>query len=191
MLLWTLYIGGASSSEGSGAGLILKDPNGKEITYALCFEFPASNNEAEYEALISGLELAVKMEVRHLQVFSDSLLVTNHVKGTNEAHDESMKQYLAKVLHLQESFKSFSITQFPRSRNKRADSLSKLASSSFAHLTKKVLVEVIMCRSTEAATINVVTEMEVTWMNPIVNYLKDGKLPDDPIAARKILIKAP
>ncbi|GJU96073.1 reverse transcriptase domain-containing protein [Tanacetum coccineum] len=169
----TLYIDGASSSEGSGAGLILIDPDRKEITYALRFKFPESNNEAEYEALIAGLELAVKIEVRHLQVFSDSLLVTNHMKGTYEARDESMKQYLARVLRLQESFESFSITQIPHSRNKRADALSKLASSSFAHLTKMVLVEVIPCRSTEAATINVVTEMEVTWMNPIVDYLKD------------------
>nr|GEY05087.1 reverse transcriptase domain-containing protein [Tanacetum cinerariifolium] len=117
--LYTLYIDGASGSKGSAAGLILIDPDGKEITYALHFEFPASNNEAEYEALIAGLELAIKMEVRHLKVFSDSLLMTNHVKGTYEAREESMKRYLAIVLSLQEIFKSFSITQVPRSRNKR------------------------------------------------------------------------
>ncbi|GJU07443.1 reverse transcriptase domain-containing protein [Tanacetum coccineum] len=181
----------AMKGQGSGAGLILTDPDGNEITYALRFEFPASNNEAEYEALIAGLELAIKMEVHHLQVFSDSLLVTNHVKGSYEAREESMKRYLAKVLRLQENFESFSITQVPRSRNRRADALSKLASSSFAHLTKKVLVEVIPCRSTEAAAVNVVTESEVTWMNPIIEYLKDGRLPDDPTAARKIRIKAP
>ena len=51
--IWTLYIDEASSNEGSGAGLILTDPDGKEVTYALRFEFPASNNEAEYEALIA------------------------------------------------------------------------------------------------------------------------------------------
>ncbi|GJU25599.1 reverse transcriptase domain-containing protein [Tanacetum coccineum] len=50
-----------------------------------------SNNEAEYEALIAGLELAIRLEVRHLQVFSNSLLVTNHVKGMHEALEESMK----------------------------------------------------------------------------------------------------
>ncbi|GKF99267.1 reverse transcriptase domain-containing protein, partial [Tanacetum coccineum] len=94
--LWTLFIDGASSSGGSGASLILTNPDGEEITYALRFEFPASNNEAEYEALIAGLELAIKMEVHHLQVFSDSLLVTTHVKGSYEAREESMKRYLAK-----------------------------------------------------------------------------------------------
>ncbi|GKD72159.1 reverse transcriptase domain-containing protein [Tanacetum coccineum] len=144
--------------------------------YALRFEFMASNNEAEYEALIAGLELAIKMEVHHMHVFSDSLLMTNHVKGTYKAREELMKRYLTKVLCLQESFESFSITQVHHSRNKRAYALSKLASSSLAHLTKKVLVEVIPCRSTEAATINIVTESEVTCMNPIVEYLKDEKL---------------
>ncbi|GKB70016.1 rve domain-containing protein [Tanacetum coccineum] len=87
--LWTLFIDRASSSEGSGAGLILTNSDREEITYALRFEFPASNNEAEYEALIAGLELAIKMEVRHLQVFSDSLLVTKHVKGSYKAREES------------------------------------------------------------------------------------------------------
>ncbi|GKB37672.1 reverse transcriptase domain-containing protein [Tanacetum coccineum] len=91
MPIWTLYTDGASGSDGSGAGLILTNPNGKEITYALRFDFPTSNNEAEYEYLIAGLELALRLEVRHLQIFTDSLLVTNHVKGTYEAREESMK----------------------------------------------------------------------------------------------------
>ncbi|XP_071727859.1 uncharacterized protein [Rutidosis leptorrhynchoides] len=55
-LSWTLYTDGASSTNGSGAGLILTDPHGKEITYALQFEYHTSNNEAEYEAFIAGLE---------------------------------------------------------------------------------------------------------------------------------------
>nr|GEU83813.1 reverse transcriptase domain-containing protein [Tanacetum cinerariifolium] len=57
---------GAFGSDGSGAGLILIDLDGKEITYALWFNFPTSNNEAEYEAIIAGLELALRLEVHHL-----------------------------------------------------------------------------------------------------------------------------
>lgn len=117
--------------------------------------------------MIAGLELAVRLEVNHIQVFSDSLLITNHVKGAYEAREGSLKRYLAKVQVLQKSFKSFSITYIPRSRNKRADALSKLASSSFAHLTKKVSVEVVSNRSNEATTINVVDESETTWMIPL------------------------
>ncbi|GJV75117.1 reverse transcriptase domain-containing protein [Tanacetum coccineum] len=87
---WTLYTDGVSSNDGSGAGLILTDPRRNEVTYALRFDFPTSNNEAEYEALIAGLELATRLEVSHLKVFSDSLLITNHVKGTYEAREDSI-----------------------------------------------------------------------------------------------------
>ncbi|XP_071911843.1 uncharacterized protein [Coffea arabica] len=52
---WVLFVDGASSKEGSGAGLLLISPTGEELTYALRFDFPASNNEAEYEALLTGL----------------------------------------------------------------------------------------------------------------------------------------
>lgn len=57
---WTLYVDGASSTDGSGAGLLLSDPTGIELTYALRFDFTATNNEAEYEALIAGLELLAR-----------------------------------------------------------------------------------------------------------------------------------
>ncbi|GKD35338.1 reverse transcriptase domain-containing protein [Tanacetum coccineum] len=91
-----------------GAGFILIDPHGNEVTYALRFDFPTSNNEVEYEALIAGLELVTRLEVSHLKVFSDSLLLTNHVKGTYEAREDLMKRYLAKTQRLLENFKSFS-----------------------------------------------------------------------------------
>nr|GFA07136.1 reverse transcriptase domain-containing protein [Tanacetum cinerariifolium] len=59
-----LFTDGASSIEGSCVGLILTHPSGQEITYALRFDFRTSNNEAEYEALVARLELAIHMEVK-------------------------------------------------------------------------------------------------------------------------------
>ncbi|GKG26261.1 reverse transcriptase domain-containing protein, partial [Tanacetum coccineum] len=70
-----------------------------------------------------------------------------------------MKRYLSKVQSLQEGFESFSITQVSRSKNKRADALSKLASSSFAHLTKNVLVEVIPYKSIEVHATDTVEDV--------------------------------
>ncbi|GJU25797.1 reverse transcriptase domain-containing protein [Tanacetum coccineum] len=58
---WTLFTDGSSCTDGSGAGLILTSPEGTEFTYALRFQFTASNNEAEYEALIAGLRIAAQM----------------------------------------------------------------------------------------------------------------------------------
>ena len=69
---WKLSVDGASNAQGSGAGLILTSPEGIDIEYALRFGFQASNNEAEYEAVIAGLNLAHSLEVDQLEVYSDS-----------------------------------------------------------------------------------------------------------------------
>ncbi|GKE85090.1 reverse transcriptase domain-containing protein, partial [Tanacetum coccineum] len=69
---WDLYTDGASSSDGSGTGLMLIDPEGKEYTYALRFKFKKTNNEAEYKALLAGLRIAQEMEIVNLAIFVDS-----------------------------------------------------------------------------------------------------------------------
>ena len=66
---------GATNAQGSGVGLILTSPDGIDMEYALKFGFQASNNEAEYEAVIARLNLAHSMEVDQLEVSSDSQLV--------------------------------------------------------------------------------------------------------------------
>ena len=73
--IWKLSVDGASNAQGSGAGLILTSPEGIDIEYALRFGFHASNNEAEYETVIAGLNLAHSLEVGQLEVYSDSQLV--------------------------------------------------------------------------------------------------------------------
>ncbi|GKF49298.1 reverse transcriptase domain-containing protein, partial [Tanacetum coccineum] len=71
----------------SGAGLILTNPEGVEFTYAMRFTFEATNNEAEYEALIAGLRIAEQMDVKNLQAHVDSRLVANQVNGCNQGHE--------------------------------------------------------------------------------------------------------
>nr|GEU48635.1 reverse transcriptase domain-containing protein [Tanacetum cinerariifolium] len=87
---------GSSCVDGSGAGLILTNPKGVEFTYALRFKFVASNNEAEYEALIAGLWIAARMGVKDVNVSVDSKLVANQVLGTYVAKEDNM--VLVKVL---------------------------------------------------------------------------------------------
>ncbi|GJS92965.1 reverse transcriptase domain-containing protein [Tanacetum coccineum] len=109
---WTLFKNGSSCVDGYGAGVILTDPKGIEFANALRFQFETTNNEAEYEALIAGLR-----------------------------KNGYMIKYLEKVKALTNTFRAFSIKQVPRSKNKKADALSKMASTSFVHLSKQVLVE--------------------------------------------------
>ncbi|GJT32820.1 reverse transcriptase domain-containing protein [Tanacetum coccineum] len=189
--LWTLFMDGSSCVDGSGASIILTSPKGMEFTYALRFQFTASNNEAEYEALIAGLRIATQMGVHNVHVSVDSKLVANQVLGTYVAKEENMVKYLEKAKSLISGFANFSISQVPRSKNKKANALSKIASTSFAHLSKQVLVEVLKEKSIQEEEVATVVEEEgPTWMTPIMEYLKDRTLPDDRKEASKLRIKA-
>ncbi|GKE75581.1 reverse transcriptase domain-containing protein [Tanacetum coccineum] len=188
---WTLFTDGSSCVDGSGAGLILTNPEGAEFTYAMRFRFEATNNEAEYEALIAGLRIAEQMGVKNLQANVDSRLVANQVNGFYTAKESGMVQYLNKVKTLAKSFKEFSIKQIPRSENKKADALSKIASTSFAHLNKQVLVEELKEKSiNEKEILDVVEEEGNTWMTPICEYLTKEILPEDTKKARAVRRKA-
>nr|GEV80329.1 reverse transcriptase domain-containing protein [Tanacetum cinerariifolium] len=150
-----------------------------------------SNNEAEYEALIAGLRIATHMGVKTIQANVDSKLVANQVLGTYVAKEDNMIKYLEIAKSLVSGFKTFSISQVPRSKNKKADALSKIASTSFAHLSKQVLVEVLETKSITGKEMATVIEEEgLTWMTKLVNYLKEGILPADEKEARKIRLKA-
>ncbi|GJS14118.1 reverse transcriptase domain-containing protein [Tanacetum coccineum] len=188
---WTLFTDGSSCIDGFGAGLILTNPKGVEFTYAMRFRFEATNNEAEYEALIAGLRIAEQMGVKNLQANVDSRLVANQVNGSYVAKESGMVQYLEKVKTLASNFKEFSIKQVPRSENKKADALSKIASTSFAHLSKQVLVEELKEKSIhEKEVLAIVEEEGQTWMTPICEYLTKEILPEDKKKARVVRRKA-
>ncbi|GJV74117.1 reverse transcriptase domain-containing protein [Tanacetum coccineum] len=188
---WTLFTDGSSCVDGCGAGVILTDPEGVEFTYALRFQFEATNNEAEYEALIAGLRIAEKIGVQNLEVNVDSKLVANQVNGTYIAKETDMIKYLEKVKALASTFRAFSIKQVPRSENKKADALSKMASTSFAHLSKQVLVEELKEKSVnEREVLAVVEEEGDSWMTPIHEYLTDETLPAERKKARAIKRKS-
>nr|GFA62152.1 reverse transcriptase domain-containing protein [Tanacetum cinerariifolium] len=188
---WTLFTDGSSCVDGSGAGLILTNPEGVEFTYALRFQFAASNTEAKYEALVAGLRIVTQMGVKNIQVNVDSKLVANQVLGTYVAKEDNMIKYLEIVKGLVSRFTTFSISQVPRSKNKQADALSKIASTSFAHLSKQVLVEVLENKSIKEKEVAAVIEEDgPTWMTHITDYLKEGVLPGDNKEARKLRLKA-
>nr|GEX40126.1 reverse transcriptase domain-containing protein [Tanacetum cinerariifolium] len=151
----------------------------------------ASNNEAKYEALIAGLRIATQMGVKNIQANVDSKLVANQVLGTYIAKEDNMIKYMDIAKGLVSGFKTFSICQVPLSKNKKANTLSKIASTSFAHLSKQVLVEVLETKSITAKEVTAVIEEEgTTWMTELVNYLKEGTLPEDEKKARKLRLKA-
>ncbi|KAF5813133.1 putative ribonuclease H [Helianthus annuus] len=140
---WLLYTDGASNEDGAGAGLRLVSPDKHEFTYAIRLEFKSTNNEAEYEAFLAGLCLAIKMGVKNLEADVDSLLVAGQINDQYDAKGDVMALYLEQAKTLLQSFNSFKITHINRSKNKPTDALSKLASTSFQHLVKDVRIEVL------------------------------------------------
>ncbi|KAJ0942375.1 putative ribonuclease H [Helianthus annuus] len=140
---WLLYTDGASNEDGAGAGLRLVSPDKHEFTYAIRLEFKSTNNEAEYEAFLAGLCLAIRMGVKNLEADVDSLLVAGQINDQYDAKGDVMALYLEQAKTLLQSFNSFKITHINRSKNKPTDALSKLASTRFQHLVKDVRIEVL------------------------------------------------
>ena len=98
--MWLIHVDGSSAVGESGAGLVLQGPQGPseaKISYALKFGFQASNNEAEYKALIAGHKLAKDVGAKKFEIFSDSMLIVQQLKGEYDAKNEGMILYLKVV----------------------------------------------------------------------------------------------
>ncbi|XP_020979297.1 uncharacterized protein LOC110271936 [Arachis ipaensis] len=126
---WELHVDRASSREGSGAGIILKKGDEVVAEQALQFHFLAGNNQAEYEALIAGLKLALSRQAQNLIAHCDSLLVVQQIRGEFQVKDPLLEQYWLIAKDLISKFSSFTILHVHREKNVRADILSKLAAT--------------------------------------------------------------
>ena len=185
--IWRLSVDEVANAQGSGAGLILTSLEGIDIEYALRFIFQASNNEAEYEAVIAGLNLAYSMEVYQQEVCSDSQLVVRQIEDTYEAKGKKMILYLKKVRELLKKFTLVQVRHIPKAENSRADTLAKLATASQEDLSRLTPFEHLAEPSIDLTDIEVspVTS-EPSWMDPIWDYLIEGLIPSDPKEAAKL-----
>ena len=87
---WEVYVDGASNQKDLGVGLVLISPEKVVIEKSLRLDFSATNNEAEYEALLVGMAMVQKMGGKSIKLFSDSRLVVGQVRGEFEAKYERM-----------------------------------------------------------------------------------------------------
>ena len=138
---WEVYVDVASNQKGLGVGLVLISPEKVVIEKSLRLNFSATNNWAEYEALLVGMTMVQRMEGKSIKLFSNSRLVVGQVRGEFEAKDKRMQGYLSQVKCLQLKFDSFDLLHVPKSSNAHADSLAMLATSSTQDLPRVILVE--------------------------------------------------
>ena len=185
--IWRLSVDRAANAQGSGAGLILTSPDGIDTEYALKFGFQASNNEAEYEVFIAGLNLAHFMEADQLEVSNGSQLVVKQIEDSYEARGEKMILYLKKVRELLKKFIRVQVKHVPRAENSRDDALEKLVTTSQEDLGRLILVEHLPKPSVSIDNGEVSPVMsKPSWMDPIWDYLVNGTLPSDPKEASKL-----
>ncbi|GKV15530.1 hypothetical protein SLEP1_g26315 [Rubroshorea leprosula] len=177
--------------KGLRAGALLIGPEGYRSEHALKFNFDATNNMAEYEALLLGLQLALELKINAIQVYSDSQLVVNQINSICEVVDPVMVKYVALVAELKCKFQKFCLSKIPRAENEQADSLSKFASDSSLS-SRSVSVEILDEPSFMKPWVMEISTNPDTpsWTDSIVSFLRDGIVPEDRQEAMKLRKKA-
>jgi ribonuclease HI len=121
-----MYFDGSLKLQGAGAGILFIAPRGEQLKYALQLLFPASNNAAEYEALVHRLSIAVSLDIKKLMVYGDSLVVISQINKDWDCSSNSMGKYCAAVQKLENMFEGLEFHHVERDRNAATDALSKL-----------------------------------------------------------------
>jgi ribonuclease HI len=123
-----MYFDGSLMKTGVGAGLLFISPLGKHLRYMLRLHFPASNNVAEYEALVNGLRIAVELGVRRLDAHGNLQLVIDQVMKNSHYRDRKIEAYCDEVRCLEDKFYGLELNHIARRYNETADELAKIAS---------------------------------------------------------------
>ncbi|CAH9069202.1 unnamed protein product [Cuscuta europaea] len=188
---WILFTDGSSAAKSCGGGVVLISPEGFRAYYAIRFNFRVSNNEAEYEAFLSGLRLAAGLKAKHLKIKCDSKLVVGQVEGSYEAKEGRMKQYKQAAEELLKAFETHEITQIPRAENAEADILSKLSSDTPEHISRLAKIEELSMSSIHVSPVLCVQQRPEDWISDIVTFITTGELPPDEERAKLAKLRAP
>ncbi|XP_073298466.1 uncharacterized protein [Primulina huaijiensis] len=139
---WKVYVDGSSSKEGSGVWVVLISPAGEEVKLAVRLDFRASNNEAEYEAVLARLRAAMNVGATRVLIFSDSQLVAQQMKEAYDVKDEKLIEYCREVDRVREKFTEITFVQIPRKENEKADTLAKMAGTMGSWKNRDVVFQV-------------------------------------------------
>jgi len=133
--LWSIHTNGSSNQHAGGVGVIIQTPEGDKIECMIQLDFPITNNEAEYEALVAGLDLVKAAGVENMIMHCDSQVITSQINGDYECGNERMKKYLEEVKS-RISGLEVKFVQIPREENECADRLAKAAFAEFMNASE-------------------------------------------------------
>jgi ribonuclease HI len=206
-----MYFDGLKRIQGAGAGVVLISPQGDKLKYVLRMSFPqASNNEAEYEALLHGMKMAKACGATRLKIFGDSNLVVQQVMNKCDAISDNMTVYRNLYYYLEGTFDGCKVSHVSRSSNEEADNLANIGSQCLP-IPQGVFWEEIIERSiksnktltieeqgqhqatglgarkTSIAESEEVMMIDETWMQPDLAYMINKALPKDTVEAKRII----
>jgi ribonuclease HI len=125
---WKLFFDGSACREGQGVGVILVSSRGGIFEQSIRLEYLSTNNQAEYEAILLGLQILSSIGVKYVKVFGDSLLVVQQVAGMFQSFNMSLNAYLDKCLEIITLFDDFAVQHVFRDENTVANNLAQQAS---------------------------------------------------------------
>ena len=153
------------------------------LKYGVQLKFLVTNNEAEYEAILTGLRIAHAFGAKNILLRSDSQLIIGQVKGDFEAKETRMQKYLKLMNQLVSNFDRAKFVQIPRDQNAKADEVAQSASVD-DQVADWRLEEQNSPSIEEFQTFPV--HAHTGWTTPILSYLKYGWSPPDLEEAKKI-----
>ena len=183
-----MHTDGSSNRQVGGTDIVLLSPEGDVAECMIHLDFPTTNNEAEYEALVAGLDLARTARATSVVIYCDSQVITNQVNGDYECKGERMKRYLDQVKRKVDDLQA-KIVQIPIGENEQADRLAKAASAEHMITNGNVLSFVQISPLIDSDDVQKIGS-ESNWTTTIASYLKDGVLLDEKEAARKLTVRA-
>ena len=125
LIFWTLFFDGSSCGNGSGIGVVLISPLGANFEFSFPIEVSATNNQAEYLAILKGIQLLREIKADAVEIFGDSMLVINQLIGEYEWKDDILRLYHKGCLRLLKEFKKVTIEHVPKFHNSDANRLAQ------------------------------------------------------------------
>ncbi|XP_070667534.1 uncharacterized protein [Malus domestica] len=197
---WMMFFDGSARADGVGVGVVFMSPHRQILPYSFQLSKLCSNNVAEYQALIIGLQMAINMGITALEVFGDSKLIINQLLTTYEVRKYDLIPYFRLATQLLQKLETVTLEHVPRKENQIADALATLSSSMTLGKSKTADVPVYQRWMIPLVTemilddTNVISVLPVDaeeWRQQQIDYLKHGKLRDDPRHRSEIRRRAP
>ncbi|XP_059635256.1 uncharacterized protein LOC132277412 [Cornus florida] len=194
---WILMFDGSSMADGAGAGIVIISPAGRKVSFSFFLDFKCSNNQAEYEVLIIGLEILIEMAVRDVKIFGDSNLVLSQISEDFKCLSWQLRPFHSLATSLINQFDNVQLKFWLRGQNKEANSMAQAASGirvptgiedQLIKITRRSLPSAEL-RNTmfDTWTIDVEDLADDDWRIPFIMFLRNPNIKADRSIKRKAI----